>query len=111
MSKKSSQVPQQMQEKFDCITAISNEFAKQHLNDEYAQLIRLATAALCRKRPSPLVTGKDKTWACGITHAIGMVNFLFDPAMTPHISASKLYEWFGVASSTGQGKSKSYGIC
>ena len=106
MSKKSTQVPQQMQEKFDRITAISDEFAKQHLNDEYAQLIRLATAALCRKRPSPLVTGKDKTWACGITHAIGMVNFLFDPAMTPHISASKLYEWFGVASSTGQGKSK-----
>ena len=106
MSKKSAQVPGQMQEKFDRITAISNDFAKQHLNDEYAQIIRLATAALCRKRPSPLTTGKDKTWACGITHAVGMVNFLFDPAVTPHISASKLYEWFGVASSTGQGKSK-----
>jgi hypothetical protein len=46
MSKKSAQVPQQMQEKFDSVITISDEFAKQHLNDEYAQLIRLATAAL-----------------------------------------------------------------
>jgi hypothetical protein len=35
MSKKSAQVPQQMQEKFDRITAISDEFAKQHLNNEF----------------------------------------------------------------------------
>lgn len=106
ISKKSEQVPKLMQEKFDRITTITNDFAKQHLNDEYAQMIRLATAALCRKRPSPLTTGKDQTWACGITHAVGMVNFLFDSALTPHIGANDLYKWFGVAASTGQGKSK-----
>ena len=78
ISKKSEQVPKLMQEKFDRITTITNDFAQQHLNDEYAQLIRYATAALCRKRPSPLTTGKDQTWACGITHAVGMVNFVFD---------------------------------
>jgi hypothetical protein len=61
-------VPNAMQEKFDGIVAITNDFSKQHLNSEYAQLIRFATAALCRKRPSPLTSGKEKTWACGITH-------------------------------------------
>jgi Domain of unknown function (DUF6398)/Plasmid pRiA4b ORF-3-like protein len=106
ISKKSEQVPKPMQEKFDRITAITNDFAQQHLNEEYAQLIRHATAALCRKRPSPLTTGKDQTWACGITHAVGMVNFLFDSSLTPHIGANDLYKWFGVAASTGQGKSK-----
>jgi len=95
-----------MQAKFNSIVAITDEFAKQHLNDEYAQFIRYAVAALCRKRPSPLAKGRDKTWACGITHAIGMVNFLFDSSQDPHISAKELYKAFGVSSSTGQAKSK-----
>ncbi|MEL6554732.1 MAG: plasmid pRiA4b ORF-3 family protein [Cyanobacteria bacterium J06621_11] len=105
-AKKSESVPKKMQAKFDSITALTDDFAAKYLNDEYAQLIRYATAALCRKRPSPLASGRDYTWACGITHAIGMVNFLFDPAQDPHISAGELYEIFGVGASTGQGKSK-----
>lgn len=104
--KKSENVPKAMQVKFDSIVAITDEFANQHLNDEYAQFIRYAVAALCRKRPSPLAKGRDKTWACGITHAIGMVNFLFDSSQDPHISAKELYKAFGVSSSTGQAKSK-----
>ena len=104
--KKSENVPKAMQAKFDSIAAITDDFAKQYLNDEYAQFIRYAIAALCRKRPSPLAKGRDKTWACGITHAIGMVNFLFDPSQDPHISAKDLYKAFGVSSSTGQAKSK-----
>ncbi len=103
---KSEKVPPAMQEKFDQITALTDHFAQQHLNNEYAQLIRFATAALCRKRPSPLNSGKPATWACGITHAIGMVNFLFDPAQTPHISAGNIYKIFDVSGGTGQGKSK-----
>jgi hypothetical protein len=83
--KKSADVPKTMQEKFNRIVAITDNFATQHLNSEYAELIRLATAALCRKRPSPLASGTDKSWACGITHALGMVNFLFDSAQNPHI--------------------------
>ncbi len=68
---KSETVPKMMQEKFDRITAITDEFAQQHLNTKYAALIHQATAALCRKRLSPLMSGRDKTWACGITNAIG----------------------------------------
>ena len=105
-AKKSESVPKAMQEKFDRIVAVTDGFAKQHLNDEYAQLIRFVVAALCRKRPSPLAKGQDKTWACGITHAAGMVNFLFDSSQAPHISAKDLYKAFGVSSSTGQAKSK-----
>jgi hypothetical protein len=105
-TQKSENVPNAMQEKFNSIVSITDDFAKQHLNDEYSQLIRFATAALCRKRPSPLSKGKDNTWACGITHAIGMVNFLFDSSQDPHIGAKDLYQWFGVSPSTGQSKSK-----
>lgn len=105
-SAKSENVPQAMQEKFDRITVITDEFAQQHLNEEYAAIIRRATAALCRKRPSPLASGKEQTWACAITHAVGTVNFLFDPAQTPHMKAKELCEAFGVGVSTGQSKSK-----
>lgn len=106
ITKKSEDVPKAMQEKFARIVALTDSFAQQHLNDEYAEFIRFATAALCRKRPSPLASGTDKTWACGITHAIGMVNFLFDSSQDPYISATDLYKGFGVSASTGQGKSK-----
>lgn len=99
-------VPQAMQSKFAEITALTDAFCQTHLNSEYAELSRKLTAALCRKRPSPLVRGKAKTWACGIVHALGMVNFLYDSSQTPHIKATELYKLFGVGQSTGQGKSK-----
>lgn len=103
---KSEKVPKALQETFDRIVAITDNFSEEYLNNEYAELIRLATAALCRKRPSPLSSGRGKTWACGITHAIGMVNFLYDSSQTPHISVKELYQWFGISASTGQAKSK-----
>ncbi|MFA5019462.1 MAG: DUF6398 domain-containing protein [Methylobacter sp.] len=104
--KNSENVPKTMQGRYKAIVEITDSFAKENLNEEYAQLIRYAVAALCRKRPSPLETGKASTWACGITHAIGMVNFLFDKSQTPHINSTELYKKFGVGQSTGQGKSK-----
>lgn len=103
---KSENVPKAMQAKYQEITAITDKFAAKYLNEEYAQLIRQLTATLARKRPSPLEKGKANSWAAGITHALGMVNFLFDPTQNPHISATELYQAFGVAQSTGQAKSK-----
>lgn len=104
--KKTENVPKAMKDKYDEVISITDSFSQNHLNEEYATQIRYAVAALCRKRPSPLERGKAATWACGVTHALGMVNFLFDQSQTPHIKAQKLYAEFGVAESTGQGKSK-----
>ncbi len=104
--KPSEQVPKALQKRFTAISELTDAFAQRCLNEEYAQWIRYATAALCRKRPSPLATGQVKTWACGLTHALGMVNFLFDSSQTPHISATALYAQFGVSQSAGQAKSK-----
>ena len=99
-------VPKQMQSKFKEITELTDAFCTQYLNSEYADMSRKLTAALCRKRPSPLVRGKAQTWACGVVHALGMVNFLYDPSQTPHLKATEIYQHFGVGKSTGQGKSK-----
>ncbi len=102
----SEKVPKTMREKYDEITTLTDAFCTRHLNDDYAKLVRQATAALARKRPSPLARGKAAGWACGVTHAIGMVNFLFDPSQTPHLKAGELYAGFGVSQSSGAQKSK-----
>ena len=108
MSKRSisQQVPKDMQTRFDDITRLTDDFSQAYLNDEYASLCRELTATLCRKRPSPLSQGKATTWACGIIHAVGTVNFLFDASQTPHVPASQIASYFSLSSSTMQAKSK-----
>ncbi|GHP00088.1 hypothetical protein KSF_101350 [Reticulibacter mediterranei] len=102
----SQQVPKEMQKRFEEITLLTDTFSQTYLNDEYLQLCRELAATLCRKRPSPLARGKAPTWACGMIHALGMVNFLFDSSQTPHIAASQIWEYFDLSSSTMQAKSK-----
>ncbi|HEX4716273.1 MAG TPA: DUF6398 domain-containing protein [Ktedonobacteraceae bacterium] len=102
----SQRVPKDMQARFDEIAQQTDAFCRAVLNDEYAQLCRELTATLCRKRPSPLARGQSNTWACGIIHALGMVNFLFDSSQTPHIAASQIWQYFELSSSTMQAKSK-----
>ena len=87
------------------IAGLVDAFCKEHLNDEYAELCRRLTENLARKRPSPLVSGKPKTWACGIVRTIGWVNFLDDRSQTPFMKLTAIDKAFGVAESTGQGKS------
>jgi hypothetical protein len=69
MSTDTNKVPKAMAERFAAITALTDAFCAEKLNDEYAHMIRAATAALCRKRPPPVATGMPASWAAGITHA------------------------------------------
>lgn len=87
------------------IAGLVDAFCKEHLNDEYAELCRCLTEKLARKRPSPLVSGKPNTWACGIVRTIGWVNFLDDSSKKPHMKLTTIDKVFGVGESTGQGKS------
>ena len=105
-SSKSERVPKPLQATFDAIVALTDAFCRAHLVEEYAQLARQATAALCRKRPSPLATGNLTTWACGIVYALGAANFLFDKSQHPTMRATDLCAGFGVSQSTGSAKAK-----
>lgn len=89
------------------ISELTDRFCEEFLNEEYAKLCRDLASALARKRPSPLLGGKRETWACGIVRTIGWVNYLDDPAQKPHVKLPVIDRAFGVAESTGQGKSKS----
>ena len=102
---KSLSVPEAMQPHYNEITALTDALCREKLNDEYSRLCREMTAALARKRPSPLIGGHAKSWACAIAYTVGSVNFLFDKSQTPHLRADELCAWFGISKSTGGNKS------
>ena len=107
MSKQNSEsVPQPMQPVYDEITRLTDAVCRDHIDEEFALLCRRLTAALARKRPSPLARGKKEVWACAITYALGQINFLFDRTQTPHTTPSELCALFGVVQSTGSNKAK-----
>ena len=88
------------------VVQMTDAFCKQFLNEEYAEACRKMARMLARKRPSPLLRGKLDAWASGILRTIGRVNFLDDPSQTPYLKLPMIDRAFGVAESTGQGKSQ-----
>ena len=104
--KDSYSVPKKMQETYATITGLMDAFCEAKLNEEYADMCRLMNAKLCRKRPSPLASGRAKNWAAGIVHAVATVNFAFDKSLTPHITSPDISDYFGVGKSSPASKSK-----
>src|SRR5215208_4060099 len=99
-------VPREMRERYEAVTGITDGFCREHLNEEYANLSRKMAAALSRKRPSPLESGRVRSWAAGIVYALGRVNFLSDGSRDPHMTMSELCEKIGVSQSTASNKSR-----
>lgn len=99
-------IPRAMAEKFTAITALTDAFCEKQLNDEYRVLIHQVVGSLARKRPSPLLKAKENVCAAAAVHPVGRINFHDDPSQTPHCKPKVIYEFFGVAESTGQNKSK-----
>ena len=106
-AKKSTKVPKRFDEIYSTVTKLTDDFCRTHLNDEYAELARYAAAALCRKRPSPLLGGgRPKTWACGILYALGQVNYLSDKASEPFMMMRDLAGLMGVGQGSAASKAK-----
>jgi hypothetical protein len=103
---RSKSVPKAAQPVYDAVVALTDAFCRDHLNDEYRDLAQAMTAALCRKRPSPLASGKTRTWACGIIYALGQLNFLADKADQPYMAMADVCAAFGVGQSTAYAKAR-----
>jgi len=99
-------VPHAVRPYADRIVAVTDEVCREHLDVEYADLCRRVVGRLGRKRPSPLMRGDLGIWAAGVVYAVGQVNFVFDPAQTPHATADQLSGWLGVKKTTMANKSK-----
>ena len=97
-------VPKALQPSYDAVVALTNSFCDCHLGDEYRELARAMTAALCRKRPSPLFSGQARTWSCAIVYLLGQINFLSDSASQPFMRMSDVCDAFGVGQSTASAR-------
>ena len=105
-TKKSLSVPKAIRPKYDAIIQLTDAVCEQYLDDEYAEYARYLTAALARKRPSPIARGYAKGWAAGVIHALGMVNFLSDHSFEPAMKSSDLWKAFNTSEGTGSKKSR-----
>lgn len=105
-SNKHTALPKNMLATYEAITTLTDSFCSEHLNRDYGRLTQRMTAALCRKRPSPLASGQSRTWACGIVYVIGQINFLTDPSTQPFMTTADLCARFGVGQSTASAKAR-----
>jgi hypothetical protein len=101
-----SSVPKMMLPVYDKIVGLTDDVCDRHLNSEYRDLARAMAAALCRKRPSPVVSGQPRTWACGIVYVLGRINFLDDKSFSPHMTTAELCAAFEVGESTVHAKAR-----
>ena len=97
-------IPESMRGKYDEIAPMIIAFCNEKLNDDYKGICLRLLEKLCRKRPSPLLRGRQNTWAAGIVYAIGANNFVFDKTQEMHLSADEIASAFGVSASTAGNK-------
>ena len=105
-SARSTAVPKPLPANYDAVVTLTDAFSRDHLTDEYRDLARAMTASLSRKRPSPLASGQPRTWACGIIHVLGQLNFLSDKTSQPHMTMAEICAGFGVGQSTASAKAR-----
>jgi Domain of unknown function (DUF6398) len=87
---------------YDAVAALTDTFCCDKLNNEYRDLARAMTAALCRKRPSPLASGQRRTWALSIIYVLGQINFLSDKATQPYMAMADVCAAFQRRSEHGE---------
>lgn len=85
---------EQLQEKVSKIKDLATSFCAQKLNEDYFELTEKVIDKLKRKRPSPLLRGKEEIWAAAVIHAIGQINFLNDKSFEPYITFDEMNDFF-----------------
>lgn len=93
------------QQKLAEIVGLIDAFCEKHLDRYYRELCEEMAFELYEEG-LPLNKGKPAGWASGIVHTLGMVNFLYDPKLSPHITSAQVAEGFGVSMATMQAKSR-----
>lgn len=88
------------------IKGILNNFCDNYLNENYKVVSNRLCEAIIKKDEELLIKGKSSAWACGIIHAIGSINNLFNKDNDIYIKAKDLYQIFNVSSSTALNRSK-----
>ena len=61
------------------------------------QLCEKLIRKMSRKRNVPFLSGRMEIWAAAVIHALGSINFLFDPNFEPYIGAADISDYFGTS--------------
>lgn len=88
------------------LLTLTNDFCRQHLNEEYEELCKRMVLKMSRKRQVPFLSGNPETWAAGIIYVLGQINFLFEKSKQPNTTRDELCTFFGVAKGTASQKAK-----
>jgi len=100
-------IPKEFHDVFTAIVKLTDDFCEEHLDEYYEQLANDMAVKICQKgSPIDIKQGRPKSWASGIIHALGWVNFLQDPSIEPYMSSAELAKGFGVSQGTMTTKSK-----
>lgn len=91
--------------RIDEISAFIKEFCEWHLTGGYLEVCNRLFDAI-RASWLPWQRGKAQSWAAGLVHAAGMINFLHDPASEPHMKLRDIAPCFGVSPATMENKSR-----
>ena len=89
----------------ELIVAMTDQFCREKLNEEYAVLCRRLAEKLARK---PLSNNKRQAGVLGsgIVRVVGWVNFLGDPSQPHQMRMTDIDEGMGVSEATGSAKAK-----
>jgi len=98
-------IPKKNRQLFEQIIELIDTFCDAHLNEDYKELCEEMAGVICRSRW--LLSGsKPASWASGVVHAVGWVNFLHDPKQNPHMKTAQIAEGFDVSQGAMTAKSK-----
>lgn len=98
-------VPKEVKQAFTTIVKLTDAFCEKHLNNDYRHFCEEMAIELC-EAGLPINKGKPAGWASGIVHALGLINFLYDPKQSPHMTSAQVAEGFSVSQATMLAKSR-----
>ena len=99
-------IPATARPAYDAIVGLTDAFCREHLNEEYEVMCRRLAGVLARKRPSPLAQRQAGDLGLRDRPHDRLGQLPRRRSRQPHLKLTAIDKAFGVAESTGQGKSK-----
>ena len=100
-------IPEELLAKFDKTYLLLLQFILQYEIGTLGILSLELLISFAIQFPDELKKGRPASWAAGIIHSIGTINFLPAPDYEPYIENKEIYSFFKVSQGTMQSKSKS----
>lgn len=93
-------IPGNMRGVFDGVAPPIRIFCQMYLDERYLERCLAALEKLCRKRPSPLLSGSPTTWAAGVVYFVCAQNDRFVRGCSDRLDASVVAGFFGLSASS-----------